>query len=291
MIVAVAPALYGRPPASWTAWSPAVLRDPDAIALVGVPRATERAYATARVLANEQAIERAVQRGVENLAAARVTPRRPSGALARTESALGVSAHRRATGAVVGIATSGRAVDLVEGVAGSGKTTVMAAVRDAFEAGGFVVLGTSTSGQAARTLGREAGIAASRTLASLRWRIEHDRLPSRRSHVLVLDEAGMASDRDIAFLLDEARLAGSKVVMVGDDRQLGAVEVGGAMGALVERHGGAVHTLTENVRQHDAAERAALAQLRAGDVGRAVEFYVGSGRVVARRPATRPWPR
>jgi hypothetical protein len=82
----------------------------------------------------------------------------------------------------------------------------------------------------------------------------------------------MASDTDISFLLDEARLGGAKVVMVGDDRQLGAVDVGGAMGALIERHGGAVHALTENVRQHDAVERAALAQLRAGDVGRAVKL-------------------
>jgi conjugative relaxase-like TrwC/TraI family protein len=281
VIVAVTPALYGRPPAELDRVVAAVLRDPVAIALVGVPRATERAYATASVLAKEQAIERAVQRGVENLAAARVTPAAAERALARTESALGVPLTDGQRGAVVGIATSGRAVDLVEGVAGSGKTTVMAAVRDAFEDGGFVVVGTSTSGQAARTLGREAGIATSRTLASLRWQIEHDRLPLSPDHVLVLDEAGMASDRDIAFLLDEARLAGSKVVMVGDDRQLGAVEVGGAMGALVERHGGAVHTLTENVRQHDAAERAALAHLRAGDVGRAVEFYVGSGRVLS----------
>jgi len=80
----------------------------------------------------------------------------------------------------------------------------------------------------------------------------------------------MASDRDVAFLLDQARLGGAKVVMVGDDRQLGAVSVGGAMGAVVERHGRVVHTLDQNVRQHDEAEREALAELRAGDVSRTV---------------------
>ena len=87
----------------------------------------------------------------------------------------------------------------------------------------------------------------------------------------------MAADRDIAFLLDQARLRGTKVVMVGDDRQLGAVSVGGAMGALVERHGGIVHALDQNVRQHNEAEREALAELRAGDVTRAVEFYLDHG--------------
>jgi hypothetical protein len=186
----------------------------------------------------------------------------------------------------VGIATSGRGAELVEGVAGSGKTTVMAAVRDAFETGGFTVVGTSTSGQAARTLGREAGLSESRTRASLRWRLEHDRMRLTPLHVLVLDEAGMAADRDIAFLLDQARLAGSKVVMVGDDRQLGAVSVGGAMGALFERHGGIVHTLDQNVRQRTEAEREALAELRAGNVSRAVGFYLGHGRVVCERTRT-----
>ena len=71
--------------------------------------------------------------------------------------------------------------------------------------------------------------------------------------------------------------------MVGDDRQLGAVSVGGAMGALVERHGGIVHALDQNVRQHNEAERAALVELRAGDVTRAVEFYLANGRVVTER--------
>jgi hypothetical protein len=185
--------------------------------------------------------------------------------------------------AVMGIATSGRGVELVEGVAGSGKTTVMAAARDAFESGGFTVIGTSTSGQAARTLGQEAGLTESRTVASLRWRIQHDRIHLTEGHVLVLDEAGMAGDRDIAFLLDHARMRGTKVVMVGDDRQLGAVSVGGAMGALVERHGGIVHALEQNIRQHDPAEREALAELRASDVTRAVEFYLDRDRVTTER--------
>ncbi len=283
VIVAVAPKVFGLPARELEKATERVLRDPDAIPLVGVPRASERAFATAHVLATEQAIERAVERGVENLGSARVTPEVATGAIGRQSAVLGSPLTPGQQAAVVGIATSGRGVELVEGVAGSGKTTVMAAVRDAFESGGFTVIGTSTSGQAARTLGREAGLEESRTLASLRWRIQHDRMHLSEHHVLVLDEAGMAADRDIAFLLDHARMRGAKVVLVGDDRQLGAVSVGGAMGALVERHGGIVHALEQNVRQHNEAEREALAELRAGDVTRAVEFYLGQGRVTTER--------
>ena len=283
VIVAVAPRVFGLPAVELTKATDRVLRDPDAIPLVGVPRASERAHATAHVIATERAIEQAVERGVENLEAARVTPKVAEGAVGRQSAVLGSPLTPGQQAAVLGITTSARGVELVEGVAGSGKTTVMAAVRDAFQQEGFTVIGTSTSGQAARTLGEEAGIGESRTLASLRWRLEHDRMRLTPNHVLVLDEAGMASDRDIAFLLDQARWAGTKVVMVGDDRQLGAVSVGGALGALVERHGGIVHTLEENIRQHDLAERVALRELRAGDVARAVEFYVNEGRVTTER--------
>jgi len=113
-------------------------------------------------------------------------------------------------------------VELVVGIAGSGKTTALAAARDAFEAGGYEVVGTSTSGQAARTLHREAGIEPSRTLASLNWRIAHNSLQLSPRHVAVLDEAAMTNDAALLAFLEASRHAGTKVVvMVGDPRQLG----------------------------------------------------------------------
>lgn len=54
-----------------------------------------------------------------------------------------------------------------------------------------------------------------------------------------------------------------------------------AVMALVSRYGSAVHVLDENVRQRNVATRAALEQLRAGDVARAVAHYVRSGCISA----------
>ncbi len=177
--------------------------------------------------------------------------------------------------AVVGVCMAGRPVSLVLGVAGSGKTTALAAVAEAYGSCGYRVLGTATSGQAARTLGREAGMVESRTVASLRWRLDHGRLALDRRTVLILDEAGMTDDGDLLAVLTQARAAGAKVVLVGDDRQLGPVGPGGALGALLTRCGGSAHVLGENLRQADPAERAALEQLRSGEVaGR----WPGTGR-------------
>jgi ATP-dependent exoDNAse (exonuclease V) alpha subunit len=50
--------------------------------------------------------------------------------------------------------------------------------------------------------------------------------------------------------------------------------------ALVERFGGTVWTLTDNVRQVDLTEREALAELRAGDVDLAVEWLAANDRIV-----------
>jgi hypothetical protein len=140
-------------------------------------------------------------------------------------------------------------------------------------------VGTSTSGQAARTLGREAGIGLSRTLASLNWRIAHGDLRLSERHVAVLDEAAMADDAALVAFLEAARVARAKVVAVGDPRQLGAVGPGGGFEALLARFGDAVHVLADNVRQRDPAERVALEELRSGDVEAAVSWYADTGRI------------
>ncbi len=143
--------------------------------------------------------------------------------------------------------------------AGSGKTTALAAARDAFEAAGYEVLRTSSSGQAARTLGREAGIATSRTLASINWRFHRGMLQLTDRHATFVNETAMADDASLVALAVRAEMAGAKMVMVGDQRQLPAVGPGGSFEALVARFGAAVHVLSENVRQLDPGERVALA--------------------------------
>jgi ATP-dependent exoDNAse (exonuclease V) alpha subunit len=97
--------------------------------------------------------------------------------------------------------------------------------------------------------------------------------------VLLIDEAGMADDQAMLKLLAAVDVAGAKAVIVGDHHQLDAVEAGGGLEALINRHGPAVHVLHENIRQRDPAERAALRQLRNGKVAAAVDWYRKNDRV------------
>ncbi len=281
VVVAVAPKLFGRDPAELDHIVDRVLSDPEAIPLVATPMARERAYATATVIATEQAIAAAVDIEVARTDAPAVNETSARLAIGNRERELCAHLTLGQRSAVMAVTTSGRGTELIVGVAGAGKTTALAAVREAFEADGFEVIGTSTSGQAARTLKRQAGIEASRTLASLTWRLDHGQLTLTNRHVVICDEAAMSEDAALLRLLSAASRA--KVILVGDHRQLGAVGPGGGFESLVKRYGAAVHVLADNVRQRDAAERAALAQLRDGDVAKAVASYARRGQIVVSR--------
>jgi conjugative relaxase-like TrwC/TraI family protein len=282
--VAVAPFLFGRLPACLPLVVEAVCAHPDAVALLDVKAAREQAYAPACVIANEAAIALKVALQADRRDAPSVTAEAVETAITSREEEL---EGRVLTGGqkamIKSVAISGRGAELVLGVAGAGKTTALDVLRRAFEAAGYRVVGTSISGQAARTLGQEAGIGESRTMASLLWRLDHGQLRLDRLTVVVLDEAGMTDDPAMLRLLAAAESAGSKVILVGDHRQIGAVGPGGSLEALLARHTDAVHVLRENVRQADLEERAALTQLRAGNVEQAVNWYARNERITTAR--------
>ena len=89
----------------------------------------------------------------------------------------------------------------------------------------------------------------------------------------------MVGSRKLACLLEHAEQTGAKVVLVGDDRQLAAIDAGGGFRALRLRLGAS--ELVENRRQHQAWEREALELVRTGLVEEAVAAYQAHDRVVA----------
>jgi conjugative relaxase-like TrwC/TraI family protein len=189
------------------------------------------------------------------------------------ENGFTLGAEQRAT--VDRLLTAGHGVDAVIGVAGAGKTTLMSAARTGWQARGLVVAGASTAAVAAVNLEAEAGI-ASATLASWLQRI-------RTGHglagvdVMVVDEAAMCDDRQVAELVTAAAGTGTKIVLIGDPMQLRSPGVGGSFRAVHEIVDGTV--LRENRRQRDQAERAALAQWRTGDHHGALLAWSEAGRV------------
>lgn len=137
----------------------------------------------------------------------------------------------------------------VVGYAGAGKSTMLAAAREAWEAGGYRVHGAALSGKAAEGLEESSGI-QSRTLASWSrgWENPHsgDRYALGRGDVFVIDEAGMVGSRQLARFVGEVEARGAKIVLVGDHEQLQAIGAGAPFRAITEEIG---HAALSEIRR------------------------------------------
>ena len=126
----------------------------------------------------------------------------------------------------------------VQGYAGSGKTTMLNRARALLEKKGYEVRGLAPSASAARTLEGEAGI-PSETLQRFLMRhngVAEGRMTKKgeralrmkhKKTVLVVDEGSLASTvqaRDLLRIADALRIP--RVVLVGDKKQLDAVDAG-----------------------------------------------------------------
>ena len=163
----------------------------------------------------------------------------------------------------------------VQGHAGSGKTTMLSEVKELL--GERKIQGLAPSAVAARVLAREAGI-PTRTLQYFLTRFGDLSDPARLARaraeyggaVLAVDEASMTGSVRMEALLRVARaLKVARVVLVGDTKQLKAVDAGQPF-RLLQKAGMATATMKEVKRQRDPELRAAVGLAREGEPGAAI---------------------
>jgi len=172
--------------------------------------------------------------------------------------------------------TQGRAVSIVRGIAGSGKTYMLEAARKAWEAEGLSVIGATLSSNAAKTLATESGIHSS-SIAKLLYDIDHGKRELTSSTVLVIDEAAMVGTRQMARLVSLARGTNSKLVLVGDDRQLQAIEAGAPFASMRKRFGAA--EMRDIQRQNEKWARDAVLHFSQGDAKAALKSFADRGLI------------
>jgi hypothetical protein len=172
----------------------------------------------------------------------------------------------------------GQGVALVVGRAGTGKTFALGIARHAWQLDGCRLLATAPTGIATMSLQGE-GFEDVATCDRLLGDLDRGQEQLDARTVLVVDEAGMVGSRKLTRLLEHADQAQTKVVLVGDDRQLAPIDAGGGFRALRLRLGAS--ELMENRRQHQAWEREALDLVRGGLIEEAVAAYQAHDRVVA----------
>jgi AAA domain-containing protein len=127
------------------------------------------------------------------------------------------------------VLTSDRRVEVIVGPAGAGKTRVLAEIGKAWPGGRVVGVAPS---QSARDVLAAAGVAESHNFARFLGHLKDRRgalgpVELARGDLIVIDEASMLSNLDLADIVDYAARTGVKVAMALDHQQLQAVENGG----------------------------------------------------------------
>lgn len=132
-----------------------------------------------------------------------------------------------------------------QGVAGAGKTYALDEFKQIAQSKGYTIKGYAPSSEAAKVLGEEVGI-ESNTVARLLVSKKPEKSESKQ--IWVVDEAGLLSAKDAHALLKRATDEQARVILVGDTRQLSAVEAGNPFKSL-QRAGMQTAYLNQSLRQ------------------------------------------
>jgi conjugative relaxase-like TrwC/TraI family protein len=171
--------------------------------------------------------------------------------------------------AVLMAATTTDRITAWQGVGGSGKTTyALQELKRIAEEGGYTVKGFAPSADTARTL-RKDGTIPTETVSALLVKKSEPLVAQKE--VWVIDEAGMMSADQGHQLLLKSEKEGARVLLMGDVKQLSAVEAGNPFKNL-QAYGLQTAHLEQSQRQKNPRLKEAVQMARAGEVSKALEL-------------------
>ena len=147
----------------------------------------------------------------------------------------------------------------IRGAAGTGKTAALREIDRGLREAGHEVLAVAPTRSAVDEL-EKVGFRDAMTVSRL---LEHQEPQSAlRGKILIVDEAGMVSGRQMQSLLHLAEDQGARIVFSGDTRQIPSVEASDALRILERESGLKSVSLTEVQRQTNSVYREAVMTMR-----------------------------
>ncbi|MFM9432787.1 MobF family relaxase [Arthrobacter sp. MP_2.3] len=186
--------------------------------------------------------------------------------------------------------TSSKLLAVGIGAAGTGKSSSMGLVRAAITQAGGRVIGLAPSAVAAVNLGEQLGITAATTDKFLH--INHGSDPANPPAVpgpftvtpgtlVIVDEAGMQGTGKLADVVREVEAHGGLVRFLGDDRQLSAVQAGGALRLLINEIGATELDTIHRFTSTEEADASLLLRTPTENETDPFTWYKDNGRVQA----------
>jgi len=167
----------------------------------------------------------------------------------------------------------------IEGFAGSGKSYTINAIREVYERSGYSTVGLALSGIIADNLAKDANIEQSSTIASFLNQYDngHTKLDSKT--IVFTDESSLVGVKDYSRIQSIVKEANAKIINVGDDNQLQAIQAGGAS-KLIKDNSNSV-ALDEIRRQKSDADKEATLCLSTGKQRDALTHYKNKGCIIS----------
>ncbi|MEM6252855.1 MAG: MobF family relaxase [Cyanobacteria bacterium P01_D01_bin.156] len=160
-----------------------------------------------------------------------------------------------------------------QGSAGSGKTHALSALKQIAQVEGYQVKGFAPSAEAAHGLGQALEI-ETETVAALLASQAQDQRELRP--LWIIDEAGLLSMKDAHALLVRATAEQARVILVGDTKQLSAVEAGNPFKSL--QAGGIITAhLDETLRQQTRELKTAVQLISQGKTVQGIDALDDAG--------------
>jgi conjugative relaxase-like TrwC/TraI family protein len=197
----------------------------------------------------------------------------PSGT--QVESLVSHSLNSEQQNAVEMVATTPDTVMAWQGVAGAGKTYALSVLKELAQSQWYDIRGLAPSAEAAHVLGESLGIETT-TVAGLLVSQPLDEPP--QPTLWIVDEAGLLSMKDAHALLLRAALEQARVLLVGDTKQLSAVEAGNPFKSL-QAGGMTTAYLETHRRQQTGVLRSAVELVAQGQVSEGIELLAQAGCV------------
>jgi conjugative relaxase-like TrwC/TraI family protein len=176
-------------------------------------------------------------------------------------------------------ATSSKLLAVGIGAAGTGKSSSMGLVRAAVTHAGGRVIGLAPSAVAAANLGEQLGITAATTDKFLTSSSEAFTITP--GTLVIVDEAGMQGTGKLADVVRAVEAGGGLVRLIGDDRQLSAVQAGGALRLLINEVGATELETIHRFHSPEEAEASLLLRTPTEHETDPFAWYKNNGRVQA----------